>query len=57
VRENIGGVAYTLVVRGNTVISIDPPGSNGPLYERDYYRGPARWRTVERFIPNQTISW
>lgn len=57
VQERIGGVNYTLEIRGNTVISIDPPGQNGPLYERSYYREPVRWRKVERFIPDQTISW
>jgi Beta-L-arabinofuranosidase, GH127 len=55
--ETIGGVAYTLQIRGNTVISIDPPGQNGPLYERAYYRDAVRWRKVDRFVPEQAITW
>lgn len=57
VTERIGGVAYKLEIRGNTVISIDPPGVNGPLYERAFYRKPVAWRKVERFVPDRTISW
>jgi hypothetical protein len=57
VHATIGNVEYKLEIRGNTVISIDPPGRNGPLYERAYYRQPVRWRKVDRFVPQQTISW
>lgn len=56
-REVIGGVTYTLTLRGNTVITIDPPGNNGPLYERAYFREPVKWRKVNRFVPDQAISW
>jgi len=37
-KERIGGVDYTLLIKGNTVISIDPPGQYSPLYNRDSYR-------------------
>jgi hypothetical protein len=57
IHETIGGVAYELVIRGNTVISIDPPGRNGPLYARSYYREPVRWRKVDRFVPESEIAW
>jgi hypothetical protein len=57
VHETIGGVSYKLEIRGNTVLSIDPPGYNGPLYERTYYRQPVKWRKVSRFVPDHTISW
>jgi DUF1680 family protein len=43
VQETIGGVSYKLEIRGNTVLSIDPPGYNGPLYERSYYREAVSW--------------
>jgi hypothetical protein len=49
--ERIGGIDYTLVLRGNTVVQIDPLGKFGRLYERDYLRDTeTRWRTVDRFI-------
>ena len=38
VKETIGTLPYTLVVRGDTVVAIDPPGKTGPLYLRDHYR-------------------
>ncbi|HEV2383335.1 MAG TPA: hypothetical protein VG206_26520 [Terriglobia bacterium] len=56
--ETIGNVSYTLHIKGNTVVSIDPPGKNGPLYQREYYlaeRAPAR--TVARFVPDETLVW
>lgn len=56
-KETMGGVDYTLEIRGNTVISIDPPGRNGPLYQRAYYRQPVKWKKVDRFIPGMTIAW
>ena len=57
VQETIGGVSYKLEIRGNTVLSIDPPGRNGPLYERTYFRQPVRWRKVDRFAPEHEIAW
>jgi hypothetical protein len=57
VQATIGNVPYTLQIRGNTVIAIDPPGRNCPLYERTYYRRPVRWRKVDRFVPTQMIDW
>jgi hypothetical protein len=57
VQETIGGVSYKLEIRGNTVLSIDPPGKNGPLYQRTYYRQPVKWRKVNRFVPERTINW
>ena len=35
VEETVGGVPYTLVIRGNNVISISPPGVNYPFYHRN----------------------
>ena len=56
--EVIGNVPYTLEIKGNTVISIDPPGKNGPLYERAYFRArEAPMRKVERFVPDEEIVW
>lgn len=59
VRERIGPETYTLVIKGNTVISIDPPGEHGPLYAD---RSPCssddlKWRKVARFVADETITW
>ena len=58
VKERIGGVDYTLVVKGNSVVFIDPPGKYAPLYQRDHYReNQVRWRKVHRFVSNELITY
>ena len=58
VKEKMGGEDYTLVIKGNTVVSIDPPGKYGPFYQRASYReDKARWRKVKRFAPEEEIRW
>jgi hypothetical protein len=59
VRENIGPVTYTLVLRGNTVVSIEPGGKNVPLYQgRERYRsGETPWKEVTRFVSAENIVW
>jgi len=52
VTETIGGLTYTLTLRGNEVVEIQPPGRNYPYYQRQPYRsGQARWRVATRFVP------
>ncbi len=54
----IGNASYTLDIKGNTVVQIDPPGRNGPLYDRSHYLADeAPTRKVERFVPEETIIW
>jgi len=54
VSENIGGQTYTLIIRGNDVVSIQPQGTNCPFYQRARYRtGRVRWRTVARCVAAQ----
>lgn len=58
VRETLGAVRYTLEIKGNTVVSMDPPGKLGALYERaQYKKQEAPWRSVLRFVPNEQIQW
>jgi len=59
VKERIGPIGYTLVLRGNTVVSIDPPGKDGALYQgRDKYRKEdVQWRKVDRFVAEDEIRW
>jgi DUF1680 family protein len=58
VKERMGGAEYTLVIKGNTVVSIDPPGRNVPLYQRGRYRETqTRWRQMNRFVSEGCIDW
>jgi len=51
VQEEIGDVPYTFIIKGNDVVSIDPPGSFHPFYTRAKYRtNEARWVTRKRFV-------
>lgn len=48
----IGNVPYKLIIKGNDVISIDPPGKWYPFYQREKYRqNSVQWVERERFIP------
>ena len=59
VREKIGPQTYTLVVKGNTVVSIDPPGKDVPLYQdrAKYRKAEVQWRKVWRFVSEEQIRW
>lgn len=59
VQENIGPVKYTLALKGNTVVSINPKGKNVPLYQsRERYRSnQAPFREVTRFVSSESILW
>ena len=54
-----GGVnEYTLIIRGNTVVSIDPPGKYAPLYRRGHYRnGQTLYRKTTRFVSDENFGW
>ena len=56
--ERIGNRDYTFAIKGNTVVSVDPPGRLCPLYQREYYRsGKAKWHRVTRFVSEEQIQW
>jgi len=58
VKERLGSADFTLEIKGNTVIAIDPPGNNGALYQRAHFRANEEtWRKIERFVPEDNISW
>ena len=59
VQEYIGPVKYTLVLKGSTVVSITPKGTNVPLYQgRDRYRSnQAPLKEVTRFVSAEDIEW
>jgi hypothetical protein len=51
VKEKIGGVNYTLIIKGNTVVSINPPGKHYTFYQRAHYReNSVRWVKRPRFV-------
>jgi hypothetical protein len=48
---------YTLIRKGNEVVSIDPPGVYHPLYQRAHYRqNEPRMRKVTRFVSHESIA-
>ncbi len=50
------GQKYTLLVKGNTVVAIDPPGRTCPFFQRGHYRdNSTRWRKIERFVSNERL--
>jgi len=51
VKTSLGNVSYTLIIKGNDVISIDPPGHWHAFYQREHYREKVRWVKRERFVP------
>ncbi len=58
VKERIGGIDCTLVIKGNTVVSVDPPGKNCPLYRRArFHANTTPWHKVNRFVSQETIQW
>lgn len=58
ITETIGTKRYTLEIKGNTVVSVDPPGRHGALYQRVQYRSStASMKTVQRFVPDAEIRW
>jgi hypothetical protein len=47
---------YTLIRKGNEVVSIDPPGVYHPLYQRAHYRqNDPRMRKVTRFVSHENV--
>jgi hypothetical protein len=51
VETMIGNIPYTLIIKGNDVVSVDPPGKWYPFYQRAKYReNQVRWVNRERFV-------
>lgn len=50
-------IRYTLVRKGNDVVSIEPPGRHCPLYQRHHYRSnEALWRKVTRIVSDGSVE-
>ena len=57
-KVNIEGFDYTLIIRGNDVVSIDPPGRYVPMYQRAHYRSDEPlYRKVKRFVSDDEFGW
>jgi hypothetical protein len=48
---------YDVVVRGNEIVDIDPPGEHYPIFGKPHYRtGETRWHTLERFVADRVVA-
>ena len=48
---------YEVLVRGNEIVDIDPPGTRCPIFQRPEYReNKTRWRTAERFVADRVVE-
>jgi hypothetical protein len=57
-KMRIQGKDYTLTVKGNDVVRIDPPGRYCPLYQRGKYRDKnVHLAKMERFVAKQQLEW
>ena len=51
VKERLAGVDYTMIIKGNSVVFIDPPSRYYPFYQRAHYRqNRVRWVKRMRFV-------
>ena len=57
VRTVLGDKEFQLWIKGNTVVDVEPSGKIHPIFERNHYRGPVRYRKVSRFAAQETIDW
>ena len=54
VRERLAGVDYTMIIKGNSVVFVDPPSKYYPFYQRAHYRqNRVRWVKRTRFASSQ----
>lgn len=59
VKEKMWGVDFNLVMKGNSVVYIDPPGKYYPFYQRDNYRQDrVRWVKRRQFVASSPpLNW
>jgi len=54
----MGTKRYTLDLRGDTVVRIDPPGGTGALYQREYFTaGQPRMKEVTRYVSDEALDY
>ena len=58
VRERIGGLDCTLIIKGSTVVKMEPSGTLNPLYQREHYRqNETLWVRKRLFIADSVLEW
>ena len=59
VKEKMWGTDYSMIIKGSSVVFIDPPGKYYPFYQRDHYRqNQVRWVKRKQFVATQpAIDW
>jgi len=72
VTEKVGGVVYAFIIKGSTVVSINPLNAEGidsiyalppqakncPFYQRSHYReNRTLWNKKSVFVPEENIKW
>ena len=51
------GGEYQVVIKGNEIVDVNPKGTRHPMFQRGQYRqNKTRWRTVERFVSENTCD-
>lgn len=57
-KDRMATVDFDVLMKGNTAVSIDPPGEACPLFERQYYRRDyTPWRKVTRFVTDEKFDY
>jgi hypothetical protein len=59
VKERLAGTDYTMIIKGNSVVFIDPPSRYYPFYQRSHWReNRVRWVKRLRFISSRpSLRW
>ena len=59
VEERLAGANYTMIIKGNSVVFIDPPGRYYSFYQRAHYReNKVRWVKRTRFVSSRpSLGW
>jgi hypothetical protein len=58
-KQTIMGIDLEMVIKGNDVVKMDPPGEYYPFYQqRSHYRqGKPRWVSRDRFLSTYGLAW
>jgi hypothetical protein len=56
--EKIGGINYTLQIRGFDVVDISPRNQRDPFFDNGHFRqDETRYRMLVRFVPEDELNW
>ena len=59
VTEKINGTEFNMIIRGNDVVQMSPPGKYYPFYQRKghYREDETRWVKRRRFVSSPLLHW